>query len=367
MAAGVTITRVEVRQFQSIAHADLDLGPWVSFIGGTDIGKSAIVRALHAALTNRRGDSFIRRGAKSCEVTLHLDGGAVLTWAKARGASGTYTLDGTAYEKTSGVPDAISDALRVSIEIAGEDFTPGIQRQHDSPFLLAETPRRRAQILGALDGSNITMVAETILRRAQRLAQDDVKAAEREVERLDEAIVPYSALPAAEDAYAVAAALSDALGARSARLTDVTALSAALVGAAAGGAREARLVQAWALPADLPPMDGLEARVNAVAGAQAIGARLVLIAVQCAAARRVLAAMPDTSGLDALDERCARLRGAEAIGVTVAALYGDRVTHEQAIEHWRAQEHVEHEALAAMAGQACPECGKVLDRMEVRG
>lgn len=166
------LSRLSITNYQSIAHADIELGDWTSLTGSSDTGKSSILRAFYALLVNQRGDHFIRHGEQSCAVTVTRSDGLEVEWRKGRGKSGAYRVGETVYDRTAGeVPDAVRAALPIFVDIDGEMVAPGFQRQFDRPFLFADTPRHRAQILGQFDGTNILLLAETRLRREQRAAQ----------------------------------------------------------------------------------------------------------------------------------------------------------------------------------------------------
>lgn len=191
------ITAIEVVGFQSIRHAELQLSGWTSLVGESDVGKSAIVRAITAAMTNWRGDHFIRHGLNECAVMFKFDDGTCVRWVKRRGKSGTYDItpphgEAISYEKTGGeVPAEVAALLNVSIDVAGDAFTPGLQQQHDPPFLFADTPRRRAQTLGEFDGSNLLMLAEGALRRSQREQQAVASGAHATMETIEQELTAF--------------------------------------------------------------------------------------------------------------------------------------------------------------------------------
>ena len=181
----MALRRLTVTNYQSIAYARLELGDWTSLVGTSDVGKSAILRAFWSLLTNSRGDFFIRQGADWCEVAVERADGLEIVWRKARGKSGSYRVGGATFDRTAGeVPDAVAAALPLFADVQGEQLAPGIQRQHDRPFLFADTARRRAEILGTFDGTNVLLLAETDLRRRQRSAQGLVSSHESRLEGL---------------------------------------------------------------------------------------------------------------------------------------------------------------------------------------
>lgn len=228
------ITAIEVRDFQSIGHARIELGWWTSLVGESDIGKSAMVRALHALLTNWRGDHFIRHGSKETMVEITLADTTTVTWAKKRGGGGTYVITPPGggrelFEKTGGeVPADVRALVNASINVAGDPITPGLQQQHDPPFLFADVPRKRAQILGEFDGSNILMLAEATVRRDQRASQQEATAARADMESATTHLQQYDgvedAMVAAERASATMAdmhAIGALHGAQQRMLVDV--------------------------------------------------------------------------------------------------------------------------------------------------
>ena len=354
------ITSLEVHDFQSIAYAHIELGAWTSLVGESDVGKSAVIRALHAALTNRRGDDFIRHGVKACHVVLRLDDGTTVEWVKERGKSGMYRVnndDDRVYEKTNGeVPEAVQDLLRVTIDVAGEPFTPGIQRQHDAPFMLADTARRRAQVLGEFDGTNITMKAEGLLRLDQKRAQNDVSAAEQDVRRLEGELAQYDGLGAAEAAYALAEAQSAVVDARRERHQVMTALYVAV-------ATKRALVFRARAAVDALTVDSAEvlARIDAAMGRRQALAAYVAASERAHEAVRINEQTHDVTMPAGLEERVARI---QRMRRHADALAGEGVNWRQ-YDRYRdeatAELHADHEALAALAGLPCPECGQIIE------
>ena len=419
------ITRVEISNFQSLRRVSLDFGPWVSIVGESDVGKSAVWRALHAALTNRTGDSYIRHGEKMAEVTIYLDGGTSIRWTKERGKkrgkSGRYEIeriehgaadggvDHHVFEKTNGeVPAEVRALLNVSLDVAGDALTPGLQSQHDKAFLLADTPRRRAQILGEFDGSNIALAAETVLRTGQRTAQAALKAAETQAEASRATLTAYDALPAAHEAYEAAVAATgarDGLAARVARLRGLlqggrlaqvraegyrgqaTALTlpdtmptpddlqrlcervqrgrqliakARFMGAAAHADRQ-RAATIEAALRTLPEAD-LEADLRRLEALRVAVAGVRYHQRRAEAARAVLAGPepPTVEEVDALlthGQRLARLRGLVAQAMASQA---QAEVNRAAASHAATAEAEARADLAALAGEVCGECGQPL-------
>ncbi len=128
----MSLTSLHIKDFQ--AHTDLTvtLDPGITtIVGPSDVGKSAIIRALRWASQNTpSGEAFLRSGAKRVEVVLEVDGQRI---ARGRGKGGnTYDLNDKRFEAFGNeVPPEVVSLLRLS--------PMNFQGQHDGPFWLQET------------------------------------------------------------------------------------------------------------------------------------------------------------------------------------------------------------------------------------
>ena len=126
------ITRIVIRNFQKYKSYKLKLDRFVTtIVGPSDIGKSAILRALQwVALNKPRGNSFIRAGEEQASVTLRVD---KRTITRTRGKHNTYTLDQERFAAFGNdVPTEISNLLNLS-EL-------NFQGQHDPAFWFSNSP-----------------------------------------------------------------------------------------------------------------------------------------------------------------------------------------------------------------------------------
>lgn len=163
------ITKLKVRNFQSLVGVDLDLGLVTAITGESDNGKSAVVRALESVFKNRSGDTFITHGKTACSVAVVADGQSIV-WDKGPGVN-QYTLEGVEYQKVGrgGVPPEVLTLLNISDEnVAG---------QFDRPYLLFETGSFISDILGRV--TNVGLLYEAV-----RLAGKDIKRLDKEISTL---------------------------------------------------------------------------------------------------------------------------------------------------------------------------------------
>lgn len=126
------LTKLILKNFQAHKKRTIVFDKGItSVVGDSDVGKSAIVRALGWVATNKpNGDSFIRHGADDAIVTLEIDGHVIV---RSRGKDGNkYELDGKEYKAFgNGVPREIEEILRIG--------ATNLQRQHDAPFWFSES------------------------------------------------------------------------------------------------------------------------------------------------------------------------------------------------------------------------------------
>lgn len=194
------IDRLVIADFQCHAKLDLRLNPGVTaVVGASDVGKSAVLRALRwLALNAPSGVEFVRHGAKQANVALRVGG----TWVQRRRskAENVYQVaDGDPHqlERGGAVPKAVADLLNVGpVNFAG---------QHDPPFWLSDTPGRVAQALNEIvslqEIDDVTAKAQAGVRDAQaqvKAAEREQKEADGELERLPDPTRVLSLLDRAE-------------------------------------------------------------------------------------------------------------------------------------------------------------------------
>lgn len=188
-SSSVQLSQIVIQNFQSIEGAVLDLAPLTVIVGEGESGKSAILRALRAALFNESGDDDISHGADQATVGLSFADGHVLIWEKPRGKGSVYTLDGQSFTKMGGqVPAEIVAATGFrEIEIdAGTRISPQIHDQFDQPFIMFESGSKIARILGSLTKLNAVVQAQLICKKNGNTWSSTVVQNETELAHLTE-------------------------------------------------------------------------------------------------------------------------------------------------------------------------------------
>lgn len=133
---------LEIQNFQSHENTRLELHPGINaIVGDSDKGKSATLRALLWAATNRpSGDAHVSDWCRTKTGGLKKGTGARVTVTDATGACARVrTGDVNGYE----VNGVLCEAVRTDVPDEAQDFfnlgEVNIQRQTDPPFLLASS------------------------------------------------------------------------------------------------------------------------------------------------------------------------------------------------------------------------------------
>jgi DNA repair ATPase RecN len=256
------IDRLTVRNYQSIAEADVRLGGLTVIVGPNDSGKTALQRALMALAFNQTGDKFIRYGEEEAEVSVEVDG-LMVCWQK--NGSASYRIDDGAkgriparnFDKLgAAVPDPIADVLGLRvIEVdATTKLTPQFRRHGDTPFLLDETATKAARVLAKNSRLDILVQALAAQKKALRDIGKKLDTDAAQHERLEQRLGEFPDLSVAEER---AAEVQESMG----------RIEAAIAGIQA--AQDYRLAKArvqtlQSLVEGLPDIAALADRLNAL-------------------------------------------------------------------------------------------------------
>lgn len=333
------LERLILTDFQAHATLDVELAPITCFVGRTDAGKSAALRALRwAALNEGRVAGLIRHGATGASAMLCVDGQAV---RRCRDAEGNrYEYGGEVYAALGAegnVPERIATLLNVG--------PVNFQGQFDGPYWLAATAGEVSRALNAIVDLS---VIDTSLAAAATAAQDARREEERARNRQAAAKEAYDALAwvdAAQAAY-------DALAESNAAAERIAARRDALWRGTDG-------LKKHTATAAAKRQKAAATLAVAVAGRDAarLAARRAALAGHCAALRRAAAVRaPDAAavaGLVAAAQavRTVRARRAAAAGVLQTA----RAAFAKSTAAFEASFSADLDYLTA--ADVCPLCG----------
>lgn len=196
---------VTVKGFQSIEEVSFSIDGFTALVGRSNIGKSAVVRAVHAALTNALGTDFVRhgemcarrtRGTKKCrcKASVHLQQeGLDLLWEKGDEVN-QYTYNGSVFTRVDrGIPDFLAKDFSLT-KVGDRKQLIQVAEQFDPIFLLTQSGTVVADVLSdvaKLDDINLAMAE---VEKDRREAASTLKVRERDVQQLQARLTQYEGL-----------------------------------------------------------------------------------------------------------------------------------------------------------------------------
>jgi len=154
--------KISIENFQSIEKVDLEIQGLCVLVGKTNIGKSAIIRAISSALMNDPVVGMIRSGATSVKVDISSDDYQI-QWERGEKGVNRTRVDGKLYDKTgSNQLDVVSDLGFGSVEIGGQDVYPWYASQFSPIFLLDRPGGQVTEFISEISRLNVLQDAISI-------------------------------------------------------------------------------------------------------------------------------------------------------------------------------------------------------------
>lgn len=139
--------KIEIRGFQIIKSASVNVRGITMIQGPTNHGKSALMRAIESALYLNPGTDFINHDENKAVVGLYLPKEEdwpelVLLWEKTRTGSASYVINGVPLTKTGrkGPSDVLEGYGIKEVKVKSIKERLMFWRQMESPFLVFQTP-----------------------------------------------------------------------------------------------------------------------------------------------------------------------------------------------------------------------------------
>lgn len=185
------IEYINIKNFQSHKNTKLVFDPGVNVIvGGTDSGKSAVLRALRWVIWNKPGgNSFRSNWGGVTQVEIGVDGKSIV---RSKDKSELYKLDETEFKAfgTGKVPIEIDSFLRMPVD--------NFQQQLDGPFLLNLTPGEVAKHYNTIANlEQIDKARDSIQKEVNRINQT-IKFNESEIEKENKLLEQFDDIPVIE-------------------------------------------------------------------------------------------------------------------------------------------------------------------------
>ena len=158
-----------ISNFQSIKQVSLDMNGFVALTGNSDIGKSAVVRAVKFVFDNDYNKTYMRHGTKKMEITVD-------NIHRVKSASiNSYEVNGRKYDKVGmGIPDVMAERGYAPFVYNGGSDNTLVVPQYKPLFLVNETEYVQTKMFQSLFGTDL-------YEEAIRLINKDILATNREI------------------------------------------------------------------------------------------------------------------------------------------------------------------------------------------
>ena len=148
--------KLKIKNFQSAEDCQIEIPEkaFTCLVGPTNIGKSAIRRALECVLYNKSEISYIRTGAIQCEVDLTFDDGTNIKWFRDK-KTAFYEVNGESFSKLSGsVPEILIKKGFRELNISKDKLAVQVAHQFENIFLLNQPGGKVTEVLSNLGNLN---------------------------------------------------------------------------------------------------------------------------------------------------------------------------------------------------------------------
>jgi DNA repair ATPase RecN len=155
------LKKVTLENFQAHKYLELTFDKFTTLTGGSNGGKSAVLRAILALVRNDSATDYLRHGQKTLSVKLEFEDRTTVEWVKGSGEN-RYTItnpDGTqsTFDKVgANVPEEVSVVLKLGPVVVGQNDKQYVNfhTQLEQPFLISSTPGDVAKLLGELTSAS---------------------------------------------------------------------------------------------------------------------------------------------------------------------------------------------------------------------
>jgi len=167
---------VKIRNFQSIEELDVEVRGFTCVTGKTNIGKSAILRAVSSALLGDPVTGMVRKGAAYCSVELTSESWG-FRWEKGEKGVNRYHIGGTTHDKPG--QRQLDEVARMgfgSVKLGSKEIQPWWASQFSPIFLLGETGPAVTDFISEVSRLTVLQDAIVLSSRGKRKANDEAKS-----------------------------------------------------------------------------------------------------------------------------------------------------------------------------------------------
>lgn len=193
--------RIKIQNFQSIEEVTIDVDGFTCITGPTNVGKSAIIRAISSAILNNPVGGMVRKGASFCSVELQSkDWG--FKWEKNDKGVNRVWLPGKDKPLDKLGQTQVLEVAKmgfISIQVGDDEvqpwFAPQFQSKGRGPlFLLDQSGPRVTDFISEVSRLTVLQDAIVLASRGKRRLNDAAKSKSEEANKLKETLTRLSGI-----------------------------------------------------------------------------------------------------------------------------------------------------------------------------
>lgn len=172
---------VSITNFQSIEKLNFEVDGFTCVTGKTNIGKSAVIRAVARSLVNSPVTGMVRHGEKFCTVELQ-SGDWGFKWSKGERGVNRYEIPGKVLDKVGQTQVPEIEAMGFgNVEVGSRKTYPWYAEQFEPVFLLKDSGPSVTSFLSSI--SNLDELQDSIVHasRGKKRSNEEAKIHEEEV------------------------------------------------------------------------------------------------------------------------------------------------------------------------------------------
>jgi DNA repair ATPase RecN len=189
------VLKLSVKNIQAIEEASIEVEGFTGIVGRSNSGKSALIRGLFAALTNKSPKGIFRYNTKESQVNLDDETRNIhIEWRKGDSIN-MYNVNGKEHTKVGKEPPPeIADWGFKTIKVNDETLDVQFARQHQYLFLLDKSGGFVAEFISKITKADILTGALKDCESDLRKANESIKHNDKEVEKLNQDLSKFDSL-----------------------------------------------------------------------------------------------------------------------------------------------------------------------------
>lgn len=260
------VERIRIRDFQALGDVSIEVGKVTVIRGSSDIGKSAVVRAVNGLLKNSVNKSHIRAGQGSTLIEVVSSLGSV-KYSRSIKSSASYSIqrpgeDEVVHTKCGKiVPPEVFDAIGVKPFDLDSDVSvmPNISMQFGGQFPIDQSSSVISKLLGRISNLNIVFAAIRLLNAEEAQKTAAISATDVLIAMKQRQLQQFSAVEQQQECMVVLTSLNESLEAVKERCSGMLIASKDIK----SSKKELAAVRASQLAGDIIIQKGEQSRRNA--------------------------------------------------------------------------------------------------------